>query len=117
MDSDSEPQLRLLYRKPQADLLPRQPELPAPVFAQPEVPVAPARSEDGPREYTVHHNMVATLPGLGASWERDHLGRPAGRAGRPRSQKRTRSIENHSTGTGRCLVEGVRLGRQLSQFG
>jgi hypothetical protein len=37
---------------------PRQPELPAPVFGQPDVPVAPARSEDGPKEYTVHHNMV-----------------------------------------------------------
>jgi putative CocE/NonD family hydrolase len=37
---------------------PCQPELPAPVFAQPEVPVAPARSEGGLREYTVHHNMV-----------------------------------------------------------
>jgi len=39
-------------------ILPRQPELPAPVFDQPDAPVAPARSEDGPREYTVHHNMV-----------------------------------------------------------
>src|SRR5262249_4524739 len=37
---------------------PRQPELPAPVFSRPEVPVAPARSEDGLKEYTVHHNMV-----------------------------------------------------------
>jgi hypothetical protein len=37
---------------------PRQPELPVPTFAQPEVPVAPARSTDGPREYTVRHNMV-----------------------------------------------------------
>ena len=37
---------------------PRQSELPAPVFGQPDVPVAPARSEEGPKEYTVHHNMV-----------------------------------------------------------
>ncbi len=37
---------------------PCQPELPAPAFGQPEVPVAPAQSEGGPREYTVHHNMV-----------------------------------------------------------
>jgi hypothetical protein len=49
---------------------PRQPELPAPIFGQPDVPVAPARSEDGPREYTVHHNMVdgtATLAVRAAS--------------------------------------------------
>src|SRR5262249_29210311 len=37
---------------------PRRPELPAPVFGQPDVPVAPARSTDGPREYTVHHDRV-----------------------------------------------------------
>src|SRR5262249_38388271 len=37
---------------------PRQPELPAPLFAQPDVPIGPARSEDGPKVYTVHHNMV-----------------------------------------------------------
>src|SRR5262249_55266552 len=37
---------------------PRQPELPDPIFAQPDLPIAPARSEDGPKEYTVHHNMV-----------------------------------------------------------
>jgi putative CocE/NonD family hydrolase len=37
---------------------PRQPQLPAPVFGQPDVPVAPARSTDGPREYTVRHNMM-----------------------------------------------------------
>ncbi|MBI3302751.1 MAG: hypothetical protein HYZ72_11855 [Deltaproteobacteria bacterium] len=37
---------------------PRQPALPPPVFGQPDAPIAPARSEDGPREYTVHHNMV-----------------------------------------------------------
>ncbi len=39
-------------------ILPRQLKLPAPIFGQPDVPVAPARSEDGPKEYTVHHNMV-----------------------------------------------------------
>ena len=37
---------------------PRQLQLPAPVFGQPDVPVAPARSTDGPREYTVRHNMM-----------------------------------------------------------
>ncbi len=36
----------------------RQPALPAPAFGPPEVPVAPAHSESGPREYTVQHNMV-----------------------------------------------------------
>lgn len=37
---------------------PRQPILPTPVFGRPDVPVAPARSEEGPRECTVYHNMV-----------------------------------------------------------
>ena len=38
---------------------PRHPELPTPVFGPPDVPIAPARSEDGSREYTVHHNVVS----------------------------------------------------------
>jgi len=36
----------------------RQPVLPTPVFARPDVPVAPARSEAGPTECTIHHNKV-----------------------------------------------------------
>ena len=36
----------------------QSPALPAPVFAPLEVPVAPARSEDGERSYTVRHDMV-----------------------------------------------------------
>jgi putative CocE/NonD family hydrolase len=36
----------------------RQSALPAPVFGPPEVPVAPARTEDGPKEYFLHRNMV-----------------------------------------------------------
>jgi len=31
---------------------------------------------------------------LGVPWEHDHLGRPAKRAGHPRSQQRTQAIEN-----------------------
>lgn len=36
----------------------RSPALPAPVFALPEVPAAPVRSEDTERAYTVRHDMV-----------------------------------------------------------
>jgi len=36
---------------------------------------------------------------LDASWERDHLGRLAKRAGRPRSQQRTYPSENCSSDT------------------
>lgn len=37
---------------------PRDPALPAPVFGPPDVPVAPARFEDGRKEYQVQRDMV-----------------------------------------------------------
>jgi hypothetical protein len=37
---------------------PRQPDLPVPAFGPPDVPIVPARSEEGPKEYTVHHTMA-----------------------------------------------------------
>lgn len=36
----------------------RHPALPIPVFGPPEVPAAPARTAEGPKEYMHHHNMV-----------------------------------------------------------
>ncbi|MGE0683832.1 MAG: CocE/NonD family hydrolase [Candidatus Binatia bacterium] len=37
---------------------PREPVLPTPVFAPPEVPDAPIRSEGGPKEYSIQRDMV-----------------------------------------------------------
>lgn len=39
----------------------RQSVLPSPVFGPPEVPIAPAQTEGGFKEYTLYHNMVDGL--------------------------------------------------------